>query len=545
MTRACCYVRVSDASQVEGHSLDAQERLFHELCKNRGWQPGRTYREEGRSAHSDSIKKRPLFRQLLDDASKGQFDVVVVHTLDRWARNLKVLLESVSILNQHGVGLVSITEQLDWSTAEGRLVARTLGSFGEFFSDMLATHVKKGIDERARQGLHLGGIPFGYESCWERENGEKKRRCEPEHPGGLHVHPQEGHAVQELFRRYAPGTTTLSQLALWLNSEGFRTRNMRVLPDASGNLSSGPRLFTTASVRIILHNPFYMGKVKHHDRLLPGVHEPLVSEELFHAVQMALKRNSGRSRTLSPRPLREYLLKGLIRCAHCGYPMWAQTYRNGNRYYREEYGSRSAGYCVGRSGSMQCQVPDEQMGRIMRAIVLPDAWYDRLLVKIQLADEARRVEEERKQVEQRLKRLGQVYLDDLIPYDEYKRQKRNLEDQLQSLVVPGVDAAKEAGRLLEDLPQLWEQADLGEKRKILLTMLEAVYVDTVEEKSIVAIRPKPAFLPLFQIATTREGSDVALINENPPGEGTNVEGKTPCFWWRRGRVELPVQETFR
>jgi len=218
--------------------------------------------------------------------------------------------------------------------------------------------------------------------------------------------------------------------------------------------------------------------------------------------------------------------------------MWAQTYRNGNRYYREEYGSRSAGYSVGRSGSMQCQVPDEQMGRLMSAIILPDAWYDRLLAKIQLADEVKRVEEERKQSEQRLKRLGQVYLDDLIPYDEYKRQKRNLEDQLQSLVVPGVDAAKEAGRLLEDLPQLWEQADLGEKRKILLTMLEAVYVDTVEEKSIVAIRPKPAFLPLFQIATTREGSDVALINENPPGEGTNVEGKTPCFWWRRGRVEL-------
>jgi DNA invertase Pin-like site-specific DNA recombinase len=160
--RAVAYIRVSDSSQIEGHSLDAQERLFHELCKSRSWLPGRTYREEGKSAHSDSIAKRQMFRQLLDDAGKGQFDVVVVHTLDRWARNLKVLLESVSILNQHGVGLVSITENLDWSTAEGRLVARTLGSFGEFFSDMLATHVKKGISERARQGLHLGGIPFGY-----------------------------------------------------------------------------------------------------------------------------------------------------------------------------------------------------------------------------------------------------------------------------------------------------------------------------------------------------------------------------------------------
>jgi site-specific DNA recombinase len=247
--RAVAYIRVSDPSQVEGHSLDAQERLFHELCKTRGWIPGRTYREEGRSARHESIKKRPLFWQLLEEASQGQFDVVVVHTLDRWARNLKVLLESVSILIQHNVALVSITENLDWSTAEGRLVARSLGSFGEFFSDMLATHVKKGITERARQGFHLGGIPFGYQSCWKEEHGLRQRRCDPEHPGGVHTHPQEGPAVKELFRRYAAGTTTLSQLACWLNNEGFRTRNMHKLLDAAGNLTAAPAVHGSFSQR--------------------------------------------------------------------------------------------------------------------------------------------------------------------------------------------------------------------------------------------------------------------------------------------------------
>ena len=154
----------------------------------------------------------------------------------------------------------------------------------------------------------------------------------------------------------------------------------------------------------------------------------------------------------------------------------------------------------------------------------------------------KRVEEERKQTEQRLKRLGQVYLDDLVPYEDYKRQKRQLEDRLQSLVVPSVDAAQQAGKLLESLPQLWEEAELGERRRILMTMLEAVYVNTVEEKSIVTIRPKPAFLPLFQIPMTRKGSEVVLVNEIPPGEATDREGNTPCLWWRRGRVELPVQK---
>ena len=214
--------------------------------------------------------------------------MVVVHTLDRWARNLKVLLESVSILNQHNVGLVSITENIDWSTAEGRLVARTLGSFGEFFSDMLATHVKKGITECARQGLHLGAIPFGYQSCWVEVDGERRRICDPEHPGEIHIHPEEGPAVQELFRRYASGLTTLSQLATCLNAQGFRTRNRHKLSPGRGNPVAEPRLFTTASVRGILHNGFYTGRVKHQDQLLPGVHEALISESLFQMVQSAV-----------------------------------------------------------------------------------------------------------------------------------------------------------------------------------------------------------------------------------------------------------------
>ena len=68
-------------------------------------------------------------------------------------------------------------------------------------------------------------------------------------------------------------------------------------------------------------------------------------------------------------------------------------------------------------------------------------------------------------------------------------------------------------------------------------MLDAVYVDTVEEKSIVAFRPKPAFRPLFEIATTREDSDVVLINE-PPKASTEPEAADPRFWWRRGSGEL-------
>ena len=202
--------------------------------------------------------------------------------------------------------------------------------------------------------------------------------------------------------------------------------------------------------------------------------------------------------------------------------------------------------CSADGRSIPCDIPDDQMGRIVSAAVLPDAWMDRVLARIHLADEVKRVEEERKGTEQRLKRLGQIYLDGVIPEPEYQRQKRLLHDGLASLVVPKVDATREAGKLLEDLPRLWEHANLTERRKLLLTMLDGVYVDTIEEKSIIAIRSKPAFRALFEIATTRIGSGVVLVHEKemPPGQEYPEASTNPCFWWRRGRVELHLKHGF-
>ena len=101
---------------------------------------------------------------------------------------------------------------------------------------------------------------------------------------------------------------------------------------------------------------------------------------------------------------------------------------------------------------------------------------------------------------------------------------------------------KRPGNSWKKLPTLWEEADLGERWKLLMAMLEAVYVDTVEERVIVALKPKPAFRALFQIATTREGSGVILYKENPP-DFSSPEDDSPCSWWRRGRLNLPQLQT--
>ena len=152
-------------------------------------------------------------------------------------------------------------------------------------------------------------------------------------------------------------------------------------------------------------------------------------------------------------------------------------------------------------------------------------------------------------MERKLKKLGQVYLDnDLMEYEEFQRQRRQLDEKLASLVVPGIDAVQEAGKLLEDLPRLWRKAELSERRRILMTMLDAVYVECREEKRIVAIKPKPAFRPLFEIAETKARSGIILLKDAEGGKASsdnvNTTETNPCLRWRRGRVELPLKQRF-
>jgi len=334
------------------------------------------------------------------------------------------------------------------------------------------------------------------------------------------------------------------------------------LLDGDGNLSVGPRLFTTASVRNILHNPFYAGLLRHDGQLLPGAHEAMVGKDLFDLVESALRKNSGRSATLAANPEREYLLKGIIRCAWCKMPMWSQTYVGGHRLYREHRESRSIAACPAAGGSISCHIADEQVGKLVEAIELGPRWLEEVLAIVTVQDEVQRVREQRKQVQEKLRRLGVTYRDLLIPEVEYQAKKRQYEAELESLIVPAVNAAEEAGRLIQDLPRLWAKANMTERRRLLVTMLDAVYVDAREDRAVVAFKPKPPFRPIFQVATTKEGSGIVLVkNEPDSGNGARLStrGPTPvgpqaaapeaptelCSWWRWGRVELPVQKSPR
>ena len=100
---------------------------------------------------------------------------------------------------------------------------------------------------------------------------------------------------------------------------------------------------------------------------------------------------------------------------------------------------------------------------------------------------------ERERLTVKLRRLTKAWIDNLIDDADYQRHKAQAEFDLTSLVVPEADAVAEAGRLIQRLPELWALADLTERRRLLLTVLDAVYVDARDARAVVSIRPKAAF----------------------------------------------------
>ena len=179
------------------------------------------YNEEGRSAWVESIAKRPTFRDTLEDSQADKFDVVVTHTLNRFTRNLRVMLDALHTFSQHNVTNVSIAQDIDYTTPEGRLFMTMLGAFAQYFSDALSNHTKKGMKDRAMQGTFNGEPPFGYERCDVNCIGIDENHT------GCHIDPVAGPAMLKTFEKYRSGSHSYRTLVEELNRQGFRTKGRR------------------------------------------------------------------------------------------------------------------------------------------------------------------------------------------------------------------------------------------------------------------------------------------------------------------------------
>src|SRR5919197_3729380 len=218
--RCFIYLRVSSREQAEeGYSIPAQREACRRLIEDNSWTLVEEFCDRGESARTAG---RPAFQALLKRLEEDDsIDVLVIHKLDRLARNLEDHVAIRAQLRRRNVQLISATETLEES-ASGKLVEAILASIAEFYSANLAQEIRKGLTEKARQGGWPSVAPIGYRNV--RREGSGRR-------GEAFIVPDEeqAHLVRQAFELYATGDWPLNRLHEEMERRGLRTRRGTML----------------------------------------------------------------------------------------------------------------------------------------------------------------------------------------------------------------------------------------------------------------------------------------------------------------------------
>src|SRR5215470_13746287 len=149
--RAAIYARVSKSGHVQDPQV--QTREIREYCERRGWQIVSEYVDAGVCGAKDS---RPELNRLMADAHRRRFDAVVVWKLDRFGRSLRHLVNALAEFESLNVAFVSLSDNLDLSTASGRLMFHIIGAMAEFERELIRERVKAGMKNAKAKGARIG-----------------------------------------------------------------------------------------------------------------------------------------------------------------------------------------------------------------------------------------------------------------------------------------------------------------------------------------------------------------------------------------------------
>jgi len=152
MLRVGIYARVSTLDQ---QTLPMQIRALRDYAGKREWAVVSQVKEVG-----SGVSQREQRQQLIDAARRREIDVVLVWRLDRWGRSVADLVSTLQELTELGVGFVSLTEALDFTTPVGRAMAGLLAVFAAFERDILRERVRAGLDHARSLGKRLGRPPL-------------------------------------------------------------------------------------------------------------------------------------------------------------------------------------------------------------------------------------------------------------------------------------------------------------------------------------------------------------------------------------------------
>jgi site-specific DNA recombinase len=501
--RGAAYIRESSEEQGEGFSPGAQRKKIYEWAEENGIE----IVEEYCDLHSAWRKSdaRPEFQRLMSDAAKGLFDVVLVFHTSRFARNQSEARRYKQLLRERlGIQVISVNQPFgEDHTEPSSFLAESINEmFDEYYSVSLSFWTRSGLHEKARQGHLVGLLPWGY------VRDPKTKLAVP--------HPSRAPLVLGIFERYDTGQETDRSLAAWLNAKGARTRR--------------DREFCADTVRDMLRNAAYCGYVsaqRDTSKAIKGLHEAIVSEELFDSVQR-LRAYKASTKQPSP-PSDEYLLRKILRCESCGARMHG---------VRGSAPSVRRYLCSNRRHGQGCKRPsvkaeplENQLAEWLRDFQ-PDAEL-RTRVLEKLTEQARAQDggpDRRAALADQLRRLQDVYVLGDLTKAQYVMRRQAVQDELERLAPPADPQLSEAKEVLGDFASFWEREQApAERHRLLATLFEHIWQDNGQ---IVYVKPRSNFAAYFiaMAESPERQSDSNVVMSGSDG------GRTRCGH----RVEIRV-----
>ena len=441
MVRAALYIRVSHEDQViHGLSLESQKESLEKYAKEKGYTIIDTYADEGITARKQ-IKNRKELQRLLADVKKDKIDLILVTKLDRWFRNIKDYYAVQDILEAHNCNWKTIFENYDTSTASGRLHINIMLSVNQDECDRTSERIKAVFKhKKENKEVCSGSVPYGY---YIDDNKH------------LSIDEEKSKIVRDMFDFYE------------LHNNISKTR--KYISDKYGYISY-------SATRHRLTHKAYTGTVDGIKDFCPAI----ISKKQFNNVQRLIGMNKKEYKAKAP--VEEYIFQGMLRCKVCGSVLNAtRQLKNGSPYkiYRCQKFKREKSctnkYAIPEKGILEKYLLShikEELKNYKISYEVKRAGIDKEDVKNRLL-----------KAQNRLCKLKDLYLDDLIEKDEYRAEYARINSIIAGLEneiseETDIDLVAIEKMLAMDFESIYKTLEPNEKRCLWQSIIDYIEIGT-------------------------------------------------------------------
>ena len=430
--RAAGYIRVSTAEQsTKGLSIETQIAEIKEYAKYHHMKLEDMYIDRGITARK-SLDKRLEFMRMMEDVQSGKINHIIVLRLDRFFRNVYDYHRMMNeYLTPNKCDWSAVKEQYTTTTTNGRLMINLRLSIAEQECDTDSDRIKDVLAHRARQGYAISGAqPWGLKIVDHRVVLDKEKE----------------HIVKDIFNQLENLGSVRGAMVYINNTHGTK--------------------FSYANFRGMITNTLYYGKY----RDIENYCEAAITEEQFNRVQHLISLNVRKRGSK-----RIYIFSGLVRCNHCGRKMAGKysTSSSGRVHYKYHT-------CVKANLDFQCDNKLSVSSPYMEQYLLENvkSLLEDHIKKIEIGEKESKVQKSnRKEIEKKLLRLNDLYVDGFIDMDKYKADY----EELQSMIIdPPKEKKKDLTRLKEflklDLQTIYSTMSDTEKQSLWRQIIKEIRV---------------------------------------------------------------------